>query len=656
MTAHTRPLYGERLEKTMATELPYPFRSVWVHAERLANRPDGLFAGDPDGDLIPAAEMRRVARDAIRFDGLRDILVVGHPVVSNLSAALAGNRERIPAPEPDIVAVLSALEGFAFDGTIVTIDGVPVPAGQQQTDYYVVLRWRPLYSPFALPHLIYCRDPGEVRAADHAALGITEVEEADVIHLVDHDARHATDETQLSLLMFNTATHRDNLLVLQESNPAMFLAVWRRDIGVAWKLGRRMRTADLPVSNPKSRITSRLRRLMYGTALMSEFERLFEIIDALKAAKGVTRDSVRAALLGCSSLTGVQAIETEAFIAGAAGHIRALHPTMNTDAAEQRDRIAAAFDGSAVFRSRYRGVRAVAGAIPVRYFLGVEPGMLAAVALVQMVEDVKRLENDHRQPGRTGLGTFDRQDTASVELAVLITSNLCLSTARTILQREAKLGGSDKGWAQAVVPTLIDNPCLRDEVEAMVHKVGVTWPIPGNADCDRKRRASPYEQASKRAKLCAPPAGRPGWTQGFRFDAWLRPDAELSFLRNCCRYIPYDPAQAAKRDAYLTDHFPESDDAPADAIASEAGLPRQHPLERIQDLFRRLFDRLQFADGAAERASTVSRAYREDLLREVAPLLAAVSPITVDPYLNERMLASPSDAERALARDVLWNM
>jgi len=51
-----------------------------------------------------------------------------------------------------------------------------------------------------------------------------------------------------------------------------------------------------------------------------------------------------------------------------------------------------------------------------------------------------------------------------------------------------------------------------------------------------------------------------------------------------------------------------------------------------------------------------SRAHREAILREVAPLLAAVSPITVDPYLNECMLAPPTDAQRRVAREVFWNI
>ena len=658
VTAYSGPIYGEELTATTATGMVYPSRGAWGGTQRLANHPCGWFTdgADPDAGMVSAAEMQRAAGNAIRFPGLRDILVIGHPVVDDLSAKLAANPDLIPAPEEDVVMRLSDLNGFARAGKVITIHGVPVPAGRRQTDYYVVLRWRPLYSPFAQLHLIYSRDPAEVRPGDRQALGIAEDEHAEIIHLVDHDARHVTDETQLSLLMFSTALHRDNLVALQTTNPALFGALWRRDFDTAWKLGRRMKSADLPASNLRSRIRSRLRRLIYGTAMMSDFERLFEIIDTLKVEKGVTRDGVKALLLGTSTLTGVALVETEGFVAGAAAHTRALHPTMDQATADRPDRSAAAFEGSAIFRSRCHAIRHVAGGMPVRYFLGVEPGMLALVALVHMVEDVKRLEDDHRQPGRTGLGTFDRQDTASVELAVLITSNLCLPTARTILQREAKLGGSDGGWALAVVPTLIDNLRLRDEVEAMAHKAGIAWPIPGNADCDRKRRHSPYEQAGIRAKLCAAPVGEPGWTQGFRFEAWLRPDAELAFLRKCCRYIQYDPAQAASRDAHLAEHFPDSADAEADAMTSDAALPRQHPLERIQDLFRRFFDRLQVAELAAERASTQARAWREAVLREVAPLLAAVSPITVDPYLNERMLAPPSKAQQRLAREVLWNI
>lgn len=658
VTAYSGPMYGEELTAAAATGVIYPFRGAWSGTQRLANHPFGWSTEgvDPDAGMVPATEMQRAADAAIRFPGLRDILVASHPVVDDLAAKLAANRDLIPAPEQPIVTELSKLDGYARDDKVITIHGVPVPAGKRQTDYYVVLRWRPLYSPFALPHLMYSRDPAEVRPADRAALGIAEDEDAECIYLVDHDARHVTDETQLSLLMFSTALHRDNLVVLQMANPALFVALWRRDIDEAWKLGRRMKSADLPASNPRSRICSRLRRLIYGTALMSEFERLFEIIDTLKVERGVTRDGVKALLLGTSTLTGVALVETEEFVAGAAAHTRALHPTMDQATADRPDRSAAAFDGSAIFRSRCHAIRHVAGGMPVRYFLGVEPGMLALVALVHMVEDVKRLEDDHRQPGRTGLGTFDRQDTASVEQAVLITSNLCLPTARTILQREAKLGGSDDGWALAVVPTLIDNPRLRNQVEAMAHKAGIAWPIPSNADCDRKRRSSPYEQAVKRANLCAAPVGQPGWTQGFRFEAWLRPNAELAFLRNCCRYIQYDPAQAATRDAYLAAHFPGSEDADADAMASDAALPRQHPLERIQDLFRRFFNRLQVAELVADRASAPSRANREAILREVAPLFAAVSPITVDPYLNERMLAPPSEAQQRLAREVLWNI
>ena len=658
VTASSRPIYGEELGRARASSLIYPFRGVQVFADRLGNDIGACFAGgaDPDADMVPAAEMQRAANDAIRLAGLRDILVVGHPIVADLAAKLAADRDLIPVPENEVVEQLKALDGYACDGKVITIHGVPVPAGRQQTDYYVVLRWRPLYSPCALPHLIYSRDPAKVRPADRAALGIADGEDAEFIHLIDYDARHVTDETQASLLVVSTAIHRDNLVALQRSNPGLFVALWRRDIDQAWRLGRKMRNRDLPESNPNSRIRSRLRRLIYGTALMSEFERLFEIIATLKADLGVTRDGVRALLLGTSALTGVALVETEDFIAGATAHIRALHPTMDPCTTDEPDRIAAAFGGSPLFRSRFHAIRHVAGAMPVRYFLGVEPGMLALVALVHMIEDVKRQEGDHRQPGRSGLGTDDRQDTASVELAVLITSNICLPTARTILQREAKLGGSDDGWALAIVPTLIENPRLRDQVEAMAHKAEIAWPVPGNANCDRKRRASPYEQAVRRARLCAFPVGQTGWTQGFRLDAWLRPDAELAFLRNCCRFIQYDPAQAAKRDAHLAEHFPDSTDATGDAMASDVALPRQHPLEHIQDLFRPFFNRLQVAGMAADRASALSRAWREAVIREVAPLLAAVSPITVDPYLNERMLAPPTTAEQQLAREVFWNI
>ena len=675
MSAHQGPIYGERIDSQLAAALIYPFRHAFPAADRMEGKltPDEL-EGDALADLVPPETMARAARDALRFPGLRDILVVGHPVVTQLHDALDADRDRIPAPDPAIVAKLAIIDGFAIDGPIVAIGGVPLPAGKRQTDYYVVLRWRPLYGPGVLPHLVYCRDPGEVRAEDYAALGIGEDEDPKLIHLVAYDAATVTDEMQVALLSYGTAIHRDNLVALQESHPELYVALWRRDLEAAKVLVRRSRPA-LPPSNPKSRIRSRALRLLYGTSLMSEFERLFEVIDAVKADGGVTRQSLDAALRSSTSMTGVHMVgdATHEFLAGSIAHVRSIHSTMNDQVTARRtgdpmlERARATHHNARAYSGRVKRTRWIAGAMPAQYFIGIEPAMLAPVALAQMVENMTRREHGYWLRGKRGYdaGGDDARAALTIELGVIITSDICLATARSMLpkdQADKELAGlglarSDVEWRDAVVPTLIANPILRDEVEKLLGKSQAIGILPGPPinDSDPKR-TSQYVRVTERVAALVR-LGRPGWTQGFLFEAWLRPDAEWAFLRDCCRYIRYDPKLAARRDAWNAGlaRTPRADGTVLTATGIATGLPRQHPLERVQDLFRDLFDRLQVAEMVDVRDNAKQRAWREAVIREVAPLLAAVSPITVDPQLNERWWDDLDPSLRAIATQGAWN-
>lgn len=262
--------------------------------------------------------------------------------------------------------------------------------------------------------------------------------------------------------------------------------------------------------------------------------------------------------------------------------------------------------------------------------------------------------------------TDDERRALVVELAVVITGNICLPTARSMLPpgtTDMVLAArgtprSDKEWREAVIPTLIRNPALADQVEALAYKTGIAWPVPDNADCDRPRHSSPYDRAMKRA-LGLKALDQPGWTQGFLFEAWLRPNAELAFLRKCCRYIRYDQTQADKRDAWNATlaQVAHRDGRPVTATDIATGLPRQNPVERIQDLFRDPFDRMQVADGASDRALTTARqrAWREAVIAEVAALLPAVSPITLDPQLAERWWRDLDEDLVSIATGGAWN-
>ena len=479
---------------------------------------------------------------------------------------------------------------------------------------------------------------------------------------------------QEALLSYSVAIHRDNLVALQRNHTALYVAIWRRDMKAAARLLRiERRRVPLPPAHSKS-VRKFAKHLLNGTALMNEFERLFEIIDAVKVARGVTRQSIDRALKASVSLAALHAASdaTSGFLAGSVAHIRNLHPTMNTKPVKLKtadpilEGTRTAFFNARGYWEKTARIEWIDREMPGQWFLGIETAMLAQVALIQMIWNMARCENGFWLRGKRGNvpDTDDERRALVVELAVIITCNICPATARSMLPPDAvdkalaALGTprSDQEWRDAISPMLIRNPALADQVEALAHKTGIAWPVPDNADCDRPRHSSPYDRAMKRA-LGLNEIDTFGWTQGFLFEAWLRPNAELAFLRNCCRYIRYDQTQADKRDAWnaTLEQVAHRDGRQVVATDIATGLPRQHLLERIQDLFRDPFDRLQVADLAGEHATVKQRAWSEAAIAEVAPLLAAVSPITLDPQLAERWWRDIDDDLVAIAREGAWN-
>ncbi len=520
----------------------------------------------------------------------------------------------MPAADPEIVEKLALLEGFAFDGTVVTVLGVPLPAGDRQTNYFMALRYWPLYAPGTLAHLVYGRDLAAIAESDHVALGVGDGERPDLVHLLAYDAAHVTDDMQETLLSYSTAIHRDNLVALQRHHPGLYAALWRRDMDAAKKIVRRLRNAALLASNPKSRVRRHAVRLLYGTSLMNEHERLFEVIDAVRAVRGVTRQSLANALKSSTYMSAVRAVgdETHEFLAGSVVHVRSMNPTMNTAPTKPRtsdvslERSRTAYHNSRGFHERMKRIRWIAGDMPAAYFCGVEPAFLAPVALIQMIADMARREGEFWLRGRRGQAPDldEARRSLTVRLGVVIAAGLCAATARSMLPedqvdkqlKQAGLIRSDEAWRDAVVPTLIANPRIAEQMEVrleQLHERGGALPEASADDEDRLHHSSPYDLAIKRTRAFFD-IGEPGWTQGFFFEAWLRPGAEIKFLLKCCRYIQYDPGEERKRravDAVLGQTcFP--DGAPVASIDIDTGLPRQHPLDRIQDLFRPQFDTL----------------------------------------------------------------
>lgn len=646
------PTRGGRLTPALADALVAGFPGIAVLAEQARKDLRGAagLADDPDGAVVTAATLGTALQDTARWPGIRDAVTAAHPVAVNLRAALAATPDAIPEPDSDIVDLLEKEPGFAISGRVVTIDDVPVPAGAEQTAYFVILRYRPMFSPFADPARLYRGD-------------------------LAYDAVNVTDELQESVLLVSTAIYRDHLLLLQRNASALYLAIWFRHTDMLDDLVAAMPAELLPPPYGRSQFSDRRKCLLIATDIMMEWERVFELQHALRSIGGVTRDSVKAALLGASSMSGIRAISTATgrHIAGAVAHARVIHPTMNKRAAtDQSDAVfgavAAGFDNSRVYGRQYRRVRWVAGEMPTRFFLGIEPTMLVPVALIQMQDTLVRREHKF-WAGERGAGINDAGTLASriMSLAVIVVGNICPATARAMMPVSDDGMLRDRAWMQAAIAPLIRNAKMEEELLAAAKRrdddslhdpASTRARVPANVAGDRETFKNTYAEARKRADKCAKPAPQPGWTQGFRQDAWRQPLAETGFLRDCCRYIRYKKELVPREDqwrAVLDARGRAGHDLKALATI-HTGLPQQHLLEHVQEMFRPQFDRLQVAELVRGAESTEAFLLRAALIRVISRALAGLSPITDDPALSERFWVKLDSDDVRIAVHGAWNM
>lgn len=623
---------GEQMPAIMAQPLARAFPGMMVFGHRaLARLPEGeriaVLEDDADGGLLSGTALNQ-ATLAMRWPGVRDPLTATHPVTEVLAARLAGLGETVPDPDQAVVDRLAAIDGFDRAGRIVTIHGVPVPAGAPQTALFVVLRWRPLFSPVADPTRIYAGD-------------------------TTYDAAHVTDEMQSAILLVSTAVYRDQLIKLQFSAPELFAAIWMRRFDDAERLTNTLDDTRLPQPYPRSRL-GRRECLMLSASLMSEHERGFDILEALKFEGGVTKASIKQALKACSSMTGVYATNDATYrhLAGSVAHVRVLHPTMNAQAARNRGDVIfeAARSGigqATLHATQAQRVTPVAGDKPARFFLGVEPVKLLPVHLIQMQDNMVRHEGEFwlRDRGAGATITGEHLGGKVMKLAIIATAPICPHTAAAMLGNVDDDPTTDL-WKHQFIRPLTSNPEMEfylaesaraAEDEGLFDPSETKVPFVPYTDDDRSVFKSSYEQARRRAETCSAPIDKAGWTQGFRFDAWRQPDAEVAFLRQCSEYIRYDPELDPVNRA-PTQQVQGSRRKGAKAKKT-VDLPTQHLLERIQDFFRPQFDRLQIPRLTRDHEDRAESRLLESLLHEIALMLPALSPITDDPNHFERIWA-----------------
>ena len=157
---------------------------------------DQLTEFNEDAFLAPSM-LSMLLEHEDRLPGIRDELTAEHPVVLRMMAKLQAHSEELPEPESAMAERLGSLGTVEFQGKICLLNGVPIPAGEAQLSFFVVIRWRPLFHPSANIRRVYCGEGA-------------------------YDRLVATDILQEPVLNVTTRKYRDQLGVLQRSAPDLF--------------------------------------------------------------------------------------------------------------------------------------------------------------------------------------------------------------------------------------------------------------------------------------------------------------------------------------------------------------------------------------------------------------------------------------------------
>ncbi len=598
-----------------------------------------------------------------RLPGMRDQLTSWHPLTLALIARLKFHEDQLAEPDDLMAEQFSVYGKIERTGKIYFLDGVPFPAGRNQMSLFICLRWRPLFHPYAGIGRVYQNDPA-------------------------YDRLFATDSLQEAILGISTKKYRDQMADIYEDAPELFIALWLRCIQEAENIVHK--NADFEKGTSKifaAPMKGGLgEQLLIASSIMGEWERLFEIADVLKVAHRVTVEAVRKALDAATSWSSIlqRTDEIGRFLQGCALHIRANHRSMNVKQFDGAGSctltlVREALENSLAFQKRYKRVESINGERPLRFFNGVELAKFIPAMLEQMHENLMLHQKDggsvslvHRK--------FVERSRKQMLLGIVVTSSICLRTARQMAKAlEAKQAGEKRSdaelrrsearklnaskWASRYVTAIIIGPemldpekvhdaatyqllakLLKDDTGALDNIHGITV-----------RLGQAFKNKTGDIKLvaaeCTPAIGHYGWTMGARFEAWFKPDAEIEFLRKCIKPVMYrqDLDDEAKCWERTLSKRARKTGVALNRVVGHIGLPIAHPLMEVHGDNPDIFQPLQFTHKIG--SATMSRWWMmsESCVREAALRMAAMSPTSDDPWLNERISSLPK--HRLLAKN-----
>jgi hypothetical protein len=476
---------------------------------------------------------------------------------------------------------------------------------------------------------------------------------------------------QQALLLVNAQLLCENLWCVLEKSPKVFLAAWCRDRLAVAQLTKRVPDADLPPKYERTRLRKRRQCFLLVLDVFYELERLFELIGGIRQTREarVTWKTVTDALNSGSSLTSMICANdnTKEFLHGTVAHLRSIHGTMNRNEPMGSGdpvhvTVEHALKSSPLSGKTARRVRQIDNEVPARFFLGLGTTNMAAVGIIQIGQSVGEMDPGLLPDGKaTQTGFTNKHSTRVMSLAVIITSNICMASAKTMM--------SDKRSARDVAGanfneklySLICNPLMVEKCEREIEKRSAPGKKPKDdaslwrtvVGSDHETFKSSYQAAYDLAKQCSAGVGLPGWSMGFRFEAWGRPCAEVKFLNLMLEATaPKDNGLEAEQRLNKLIRAVDPLMGPRKSIVDyNTGWPKFNPQWLIGRKFEAELSSLYLRNCTSKQ----QKLRRKLIMREVAETLPTLTAITDDPTLLERYKVDQDTPELHVAR-IVWKI
>lgn len=578
-----------------------------------------------------------------RLAGMRLPWTAGDPEVLRFRKELLRSATPIARPDQALLEALGPLGEIEQFGNLVTCDGIPIPVGEGQIKQFVAARW-----PYVGENLVVCAS----RRKDL---------------VVSHDCHEG-------LLAYSPRIHCENLIQLQKHHPALFWAVWRRDFKairrILWKvkraqlqgwlvsaenLKRRDRQGQRPINEKRIRgvLSDPAMRLMCGTAVLSELERLCEILACLNRYKTITREGIRRRLKESTSIKEI--IESDKpvaiYLAGAVAQIRGSHPSMNKYQESKRSdphlrNIDQIIENTTAYDSDAPRLSKPFKRKPALYFIGIEQELIPLVAIIMLVDNLKRLEGSFRHRREKGSTSEIAIENDVVRFGAVIAAHVHTRWARALLNSLSE-AENNREWLEAGMPgKLIKTHTQEDKPRKLE---AIERPFVGDRNHTRL-----YGRARERIEQL-PKAFEPGWTRGFFLQAWMQSSPEASFLKKCATLQSFSrkglTAHNVRMIETMADPIPRFSGS---AKTTWTGLPTENPVEMQHNRMRPFIEQLQGPDKIDPRFRKHFFRERDIIVSEVGMLFAAVTPFTLDPYLHEQITTKIEDNVARFAVEAAW--